>query len=106
MRLVQEPLARVLGRDAAGAEAALHTYRDVEVACRLLRRALLLGAAAHGRSGREVRRLATMRGADSFGRLVSACLLNQAAVVLPSPCHLRAEAVCRRQILLSNRTSS
>eukprot|EP00966_Prymnesium_polylepis_P127798 2955112-Prymnesium_polylepis.1 len=82
--LVQEPIEVVLGRDAAGAEAAAHTLRDIRTSCALLRAALLLSCGDAGVAPRHVRRLARMSGLNSFGNLVGLAFLNQVAVTVPS----------------------
>lgn len=93
--LVQEPIDDVLRRDAAGADAAEQTLRDVARSCALLRAALLRSCGAAGVAPRDVRRLATMRGPNSFGNLVGLVLLNQVAVTVPSPAQRRVERLGR-----------
>ena len=68
--LVQEPVAAVLRRDAAGAEAAAHTLRDVSTSCELQRAALLLSCKRAEVPASRVRALAQMHGLNSFGHLV------------------------------------
>ena len=89
--LVQEPIGDVLRRDAAGAAAAEQTLRDVARSCALLRAALLRACGAAGVASRDVRRLATMRGPNSFGNLVGLVMLNQVAVTVSSPAQRRVE---------------
>ena len=89
----QEPIRRVLLRDAAGAAAAAQTLREVRKSCRLLREALLLSCESAGVSAHSVRTHARMRGDNSFGNLVGLAFLNQVAVVVPHPAHARIESM-------------
>lgn len=83
--LVQEPVATVLSRDAAGAEAAASTLREVETSCNLCRAAMILTCGAAGVAKASVRRRCTMTGTNSFGNLVGLAFLNQVAVTVSSP---------------------
>lgn len=89
LQLVQEPCADVLFRDAAGAEGAAMTLREVATSCALCERAMLLTCAAAGVPSSLVRRRCQMEGPNSFGNLVGLVLLNQVAVVGVNPAHAR-----------------
>ena len=93
--LVQEPVATVLSRDAAGAEAAASTLREVETSCNLCRAAMILTCGAAGVAKASVRRRCTMTGTNSFGNLVGLAFLNQVAVTVSSPAEtLRSTSWC------------
>jgi hypothetical protein len=88
LELVQEPVATVIGRDAAGAEAAAQTLGDVSASCSLLLTALLSqerAAAEAGVTRTQIEAGCAMEGLHSFGALVGLTLLNQCAVTVPSP---------------------
>ena len=88
LELVQEPVATVIGRDAAGAEAAAQTLGDVSASCSLLLAALLSQERAATEAGvtrAQIEAGCVMEGLHSFGALVGLTLLNQCAVTVPSP---------------------